>query len=224
MRAGFRGIVVVLALSLVTSCGVESIRRPAPAPSTVATPAGTSTPSAGPSSGPADIAADLRPDCAREAQPRRLLTTDDVWSMADLDAMSQIASQLSTSCDIGASWPSDPDTLWAALIKGWPGYRTEGVYYTAAVSMLNTSGKTMAEQVMLFRLPTSRGLAMVTDQAKAAHATAGAAVSGATIYRYPPAGDVHRVLIVDRTTAINLTAPSDVDMDKLVRSAVRRAH
>ncbi len=106
---------------------------------------------------------------------------------------------------------------------GWPGYRTEGVYYTAYISLLNTSGKSVNEHMLLFRTPGSKGLKTVVELAKACQAKAGAAISGAQTFRFPEEGPLQQVLVVDQMFVIRVEAPTGLNIDKLIRSAVQRA-
>lgn len=220
-RARLRGLAAVLALTALTSCSAADVRQPVPQKSNVAASATAppTTSAAGTTSGTGTAGSSA---CAREAQPRRLLTTDDVWSMADLDAMSQIAYQLGASCDQGPPWPQECDSLWRELHDEWPGYRTEGAYYTAAISLLHVSGKSVSEELMLFGTPGSAGLTLAVDQATKCGATASSAVGDARVYRYPATKSLQRALIVDQLAVIHLEAPADVNFDKLIKTALLR--
>lgn len=212
MRAMLRVLGAVLALTVLTSCDSGDARPSADAQPT--------TPSA---SSPSAVTSSTPSQCALQAQPRRLLTMDDAASLFDLDAISQGAYQLEESCDQGPPWPRSCTLFGDLLSEGWPGYRTEGAYYIAAVNLLNTSGKSIEEQVLLFRTPNSRGLGILTEQAKACKATKDPASSQAGIYKFPSQAGRQRFLIIDQTVAILLATPSDVDAEALIKTARKRA-
>lgn len=159
--------------------------------------------------------------CARQGQARRLLQAGDVWPVTELDAWSQIGYHLDATCDQGPPWPRECDPFGDVLSEGWRGYRTEGAGYVAAISLLNTSGQTVEEQVLLFATRSSSGLAVAASQARACHATTKTS-QDATVYLFPKANAVRRALIVDQTAAIMLKAPADIDIDKLIAAALRR--
>jgi hypothetical protein len=212
MSRFLRAFGALLAASLIASCDTGA---PGPGPSSpgVAAPV---TPATSPaSSGQAS-------SCAREAQPRRLLKTGDVWPAEALDAWSQIGYQLDATCDHGPPWPRGCDPFSDVLSEGWPGYRTEGASYIAAISLLNTSGKTVEEQVLLFANRSSSGLTIAAGQARACQATTTKAGQGATVYLFPPAAAGRRALVVDQAAAIMVKAPADIDFDKLIEAALRR--
>ncbi|MBB4696482.1 hypothetical protein [Paractinoplanes abujensis] len=146
-----------------------------------------------------------------------------MWTMAELDATSQVAFQLSGTCDDGPAWPQGCDGFGEVLSEGWPGYRTGGAYYVAALSVLGLSGGTVDEQVLLFRTPRSDGLKKLVDEARACGATAGADVAGATVYQLPARASQSRYVVIDATAAVLIQAPGDLDAAKLIRTAVRRA-
>lgn len=210
-----RAFGAVLVASLIASCdaGGSNPESSSPASSGVvvsATPVTPPAPSARASS------------CARQAQPRGLLKTDDVWPVTELDAWSQVGYQLDATCDQGPQWPHRCDPFSDVLSEGWAGYRTEGAHYIAAVSLLNTSGKTVEEQVLLFATRSSSGLTVAAGQARACHATTTKASQGATVFLFPPAGAVRHALVVDQTAVVMVKAPADIVFDKLIESALRR--
>lgn len=222
MNVPSRGLSVVLALAFLTSCSVADIRRPPPPPSATVAP-GVAQPTRSAAASNARHGSANAEACSRKTQVSGLLKPDDVWPPAEQDATAQAGYHVSESCDQGPPWPTDCAGLWGALSFGWPGNRTEGVYYSAVITVLNVSGAEVTEQLLLFGTPGSNGLRLVVDQAKACEATAGQAVSGARVYRLPPQRSVQRVLVVDRMAAIRLDAPSGFAMDRLIRTAVKRA-
>ncbi|MBM2617275.1 hypothetical protein JIG36_17110 [Actinoplanes sp. LDG1-06] len=180
-------------------------------------------PSSSDGAGPARTSVAAEPLCAVEAQPRRLLTADDVWSTAESDAASRVAYELSDSCDDGPDWPQACDLFGDVLGEGWPGYRTNGAYYVAALSLLGVSGETVNEQLLLFRTPESDGLKMLVDEARSCGSKAGASVAGAAVHRLPVQAAKSRYVVIDATVAILIEAPADVDATKLIKAAVQRA-
>lgn len=137
--------------------------------------------------------------------------------------MSQVAHQLSDSCDTGPAWPAGCDPFGQVLSDGWPGYRTDGAYYVAALSLLSMSGEEVNEQVLLFRTPRSRGLAALADRARSCGSAAGTTISGATVHRLPVRGSQRRYVVIDATVGILLDAPAELDGNRLIRTALQRA-
>lgn len=161
--------------------------------------------------------------CARESRPHRLLETDDGWAAPELDAWSQNAYRLDETCDSGPEWPNDCDLFADLLLEGWPGYRTEGVHYIAGLSLLNPSGSTIEERVLLFRTPGSNGRRLLADQAKACKATEKSLSTDAVLHEFPAQRGKRRFLVIDQTLAIRLTVPEGVDATRLIETARRRA-
>ena len=221
MKVQVRVLSAALVLALLTSCSVGDVRRTGgQQPTTLATT--TASPAAMPSGLP--TTPPVRAECALEAQPRRLLATDDVWPLADLDGISQVAYQLYDSCDSGPSWPQDCAPFFGRVLHdGWPNYRPEGAIYIAAISLLNTSGQTTEEHVLLFRTPSSNGLKLLADHARTCNAESAKHTSGAVLYRFPRQGSAQRFLVVDQSVAILLSTPSSLDPNPLISTAVRRA-
>jgi hypothetical protein len=215
LRALVRVLAAVLAAGLLAAC--EAGDTP---PSAGPQPTAPSTLPAAASGTPAP--AESR-SCALESQPRRLLTTDDAWPTAELDAWSQNAYQLDATCDIGPEWPQDCGLFDGLLIEGWPGYRTEGVYYIAGIDILSVSGTTIEERLLLFGTPASNGRRLLADQAKACKATQKSLSDNAVLHEFPAQKGQRRFLVIDQTLAIQLTVPEGVNATKLIETARRRA-
>jgi hypothetical protein len=216
LRAFVRLLAAVLATSLLTACDAGDTP-----PSAGPQPAMASTPPATTSGTPAPAASG---SCGLETRPRRLLTTEDGWPAAELDGWSDKAFQLDETCDSGPEWPQDCD-LFAGLLldERWPGYRTEGVSYIAGISLLNQSGITIDERLLLFRTPGSNGRRLLADQAKACKATQRSLSKDVVLHEFPVTGGKRRFLVIDQTLAIQLTVPDGVDATRLIETARRRA-
>jgi len=195
----------IMAAAMVASCTAEDTER--------ASKPVTSAP----------VAATASPICDVEAQPRFLVAAAEVWTTADLDAMSTRAFQLSEGCDEGKPWPQDCDGIWADLDQGWKGFRSGGVHYTATLDLLSASGDRFTESLMLFRIPRSDGRQWVLDQATKCGATAGTPVDGAQVYLLQAPGKSRRVLVVDEMAAVMLTSDGALKADQFVESALRHA-
>ncbi|MEU4155511.1 hypothetical protein [Actinoplanes sp. NPDC026670] len=215
MRTFTRMLAAVMAVGVLAACDAGGTTpsagpQPATASTSPATAPRTPTPSASVS-------------CALESQPRRLLRTDDGWSAAELDAWSQNAYQLDETCDSGPEWPQDCDLFADLLLEGWPGYRTEGVSSIAGLSLLNTSGLTIEERVLLFRSPGSNGRSLLAEQAKACKATQKSLSKSAVLHEFPAQNGKRRFLVIDQVLAIQLTVPEGFNATKLIETARRRA-
>jgi hypothetical protein len=208
-------LVAVMAVGLVAACdGGET-------PSSLGSqPTAASAPPATVSAAPAPTESGT---CARESQPRRLLTADDAWPTADLDAWSQNAYQLDETCGDGPAWPQACDLFDGLLSSGWPGFRTEGVYYIAGINVLSTSGTTIEERLLLFRTPGSNGRRLLADQANTCKATRKSLPKGAVLHEFPVQNGKRRFLVIDQTLAIQLLVPEGVNATKLIETARRRA-
>ncbi|MEU8663444.1 hypothetical protein [Actinoplanes philippinensis] len=232
---------VVTALSLLAACdtgaapptaGTQPTVAAAPAvPATPAVPAGSSDPAGLPGQGGAagqviaTTSAGTSPpaSCARESRPDGLLTSDDAWPAAEFDVVSQAAYQLDGTCDGGPAWPRDCDLFDRLLLDGWPGYRTEGVGHIAGVSVLSTSGTAIEERLLLFRTPDAVGRQVLADRARACRATRKSLSKEAVLHEFPAQAGRRRFLVIDRTSAIQLTVPAGVDATRLIGLARRRA-
>jgi hypothetical protein len=161
--------------------------------------------------------------CGLESQPRRLLTAEDTWPAAELDAWSQNAYQLDGTCDTGPEWPQVCDLFDGLLLSGWPGYRTEGVHYIAGIDILSASGTTIEERLLLFRTPGSNGRRLLADRAKACGATRKSLSDDAVLHEFPVQTGSRRFLVIDQSLAIQLIVPEGVDATPLIETARRRA-
>lgn len=208
MRTFTRLLAAVAAVGVLAACEAGDATPTVSAPPVAAS--GTPTPAASGS-------------CGRESPPRGLLTTEDGWSAAELDAWSQNGYQLDETCDSGPAWPRDCDLFAGLLLEGWPGYRTEGVHHIAGISLLSTSGITIEERVLLFRSPGSNGRRLLADQAKACKATQRSLSKDAVLHEFPVQRGKRRFLVIDQTLAIQLTVPDGVDAPELIETARRRA-
>jgi hypothetical protein len=97
------------------------------------------------------------------------------------------------------------------------------VHYIAGLSLLNTSGLTIEERVLLFRTPGSNGRRLLADQAKACKATQKSLSKGAVLHEFPVQRGKRQFLVIDQSLAIKLTVPEGVNATELIETARRRA-
>ncbi|MBO3739604.1 hypothetical protein [Actinoplanes flavus] len=153
-----------------------------------------------------------------------MLTVGDTWSTAELDGTYKKAFQLGEACDGGPAWPESCELLDDFLLdEAWPGYRTEGAYYIAGITLLNQSGKSIEEHMLLFTSPASGGLRILADQAEKCGATRKSSAGETVIYRFPAEKAWQKYLILQRTVAIQLTVPDDAMAPEMIKKALRRA-
>ncbi|MBB3094120.1 hypothetical protein FHR83_001772 [Actinoplanes campanulatus] len=216
----------MLALSMLASCDAGD----AQSSSSHRSAAPTASSSAVASGQPSPVPPGLATCAAVETRPRWLLTPGDAWSEAEHDGMAQNAFVFGEACDGGpewstwSTWPESCDLFGDLLLdEAWPGYRTEGVYYIAGISLFNQSGENVSERILLFGTPSSGGLRILADQAQKCGATRKSSAGKAVIYQFPSEPGRQRYLIVQRTVAIQLSLTHGVKASPMIEKALRRA-
>ena len=89
-------------------------------------------------------------------------------------------------------------------------------------ALLTQTGASVDEQLLLFRLPTSPGLRLLAEQARACQATARAGGPGVTLHQYPVRGGKQQyLLIVDQMATARLRLPAGRPAEPAIAAAIR---